>query len=75
MIATHTAYLDARLRTLHSAGDQMRITPQWAAQVYGTLDEAQRALAERHHSFRVHRMADDSLLLTKRACISRNRWL
>lgn len=71
---TDAAWVDAKLRTLQRAGDQMLIEPGFAVDVYWSLDEAEYALRQ-HHSFRVHVMLDGSILLTKRACISRNRWL
>jgi hypothetical protein len=66
--------VDARLRRIQIAGEQLRLDA-WFFSYPGALERAHAWATLRHPSFRVHRMCDGSLLLTKRACISRNRWL
>lgn len=68
-------YFERDLRGLHAAGQQATLRPEWVSEAYGSADDAVSILAKRHPSFLVRRMCDDSVLLTKRACISRNRWL
>lgn len=72
---TEAQWIDAKLRTLRIAGQRMFISAELAQAAFGSVDDAERSLRERHHSFMVYRLVGDELCLTKRACISRNRWL
>jgi hypothetical protein len=69
---TEAEWIDFQLRRLQVAGEQFILVRDLVEITRpGEVDAWKR----RHHSFRVHHMVDGSLCFTKRARISRNRWL
>jgi hypothetical protein len=68
-------WIDDKLAGMRHAGQNMQIEPALAIEAFGTIENARRMLAKRHHSFRVIRLDGGVLCLIKRARISRNRWL